>query len=131
LLYKSNGSSVVKINCEELSNTYVEGEGAAVAQVVNKHLPPDDILFNHYRRVLGAYKYILSYFQVPSPKINWNQYGFRFDNETQLFSPILTSSQQNTISKVNVKTESKIKESSQNSQKHEKKYKVNEKHQSR
>jgi len=113
--YESNGNKVIKFSEQSLLNTYVEGEGAAAAQVAKNHLddnclvisnntdsllyamlaalPEEVILQNHCRRVTGAYKFMSNYMQDTPTKVDWEQYGYHFDIETQCFSPIIIKQQ--------------------------------------
>jgi len=57
-------------------------------QLKNKrsHLPEEGTLHNHYRRVAGAFKYMSNYMQDKPTKLDWKQYGYQFDEETQSFT---------------------------------------------
>ena len=45
-------------------------------------------IFQHSRRVSGAYKYILSYSDNVMEEIDWKNFGFEYNSETKSYYPI-------------------------------------------
>ena len=46
-------------------------------------LPEERTILQHFRRVSGACKYMLSYASSSMEKIDWANNGFEYDNETK------------------------------------------------
>ena len=55
---------------------------------VRLHLPQEQIIYQHFRRVAGVYRYMLSYV-MDIGVIDWCKYGFRWDEETQSLEPVI------------------------------------------
>ena len=43
-------------------------------------LPEERTILQHFRRVSGACKYMLSYASSSMEKLDWTNYGFEYDN---------------------------------------------------
>ena len=54
---------------------------------VRLHLPDEHILYQHFKRVSGVFKYMLTYVIDHCINIEWSKYGFEFNSETQMFYP--------------------------------------------
>jgi len=55
---------------------------------VRLHLPDEPVLYQHYKRVSGAFKYMLTYI-FNTPMIDWSQYGYKLDNEKKCYYPAI------------------------------------------
>ena len=51
------------------------------------HLPDEDAILQHFKRVHGVYKYMLRYIHDHLPAVEWCNYGFEYDDETKQFHP--------------------------------------------
>ena len=58
---------------------------------VRSRLPEKRTILQHFRRVSGAYKYMLSYASSSMEKLDWTNYGFEYDNETKCYYPIIAT----------------------------------------
>jgi len=58
--------------------------------VVKTSIPKADepVLYQHYKRVSGAFKYMLTYI-FNTPMIDWSQYGYKLDNEKKCYYPAI------------------------------------------
>jgi len=59
--------------------------------VVKSSVPKsaEHILFQHYKRVSGTFRYMLSYVTPSIGKIEWTNFGFEYDSETLSFNPLI------------------------------------------
>ena len=57
------------------------------ADDVRLHLPQEKIIYQHFRRAAGVYRYMLSCV-MDIGVIDWCKYGFRWDEETQSLEPV-------------------------------------------
>ena len=53
-------------------------------------IPDERTILQHFGRVSGAYKYILSY-ASSMEKLDWKNYGFEYDNKAKRYYPIITT----------------------------------------
>ena len=51
--------------------------------------PDEETISRHFRRVSGAYKYMLSYASDKMEKTDWLIYGFEYDEGTKSYYPII------------------------------------------
>ena len=63
-------------------------EATKVKADVRLHLPHEKITYQHFRRVAGVYRYMLSCV-MDVGVTDWCKYGFRWDKETQLLEPVI------------------------------------------
>ena len=56
---------------------------------MKSRLPNETTVFQHFRRVSGAYKYMLSYSNNPVEEIDWKNFGLQYNNETKAYYPII------------------------------------------
>ena len=56
---------------------------------IRSRLPDEKTILQHFRRVSGAYKYMLSYASDKMEKIDWLNYGFEYDDGTKSYYPII------------------------------------------
>ena len=57
-------------------------------KLFRSRLPEERAILKHFRRVSGAYKYMLSYASSSMEKLDWTNYGFEYDNERKYYYPI-------------------------------------------
>ena len=73
---------------------------------VRLHLPQEKIIYQHFRRVAGIYRYMLSYI-IDIGVIDWWKYGFRWDEETQSLEPVIevqSTENRNSNTLINIKS---------------------------
>ena len=73
---------------------------------VRSRLPEERTILQHFRRVSGAYKYMLSYASSSMEKLDWTNYGFEYDNETKCYYPIIAT--ESTTKNITSETEEKV-----------------------
>ena len=56
---------------------------------LRSRLPNETTIFQTFRRVLGAYKYMLSYSDNVMEEIDWKNFGFEYNDETKSYYPII------------------------------------------
>ena len=56
---------------------------------IRSRLPDEKTILQHFRRVSGAYKYMLSYASDKMEKIDWLNYGFEYDDGTKSYYPVI------------------------------------------
>ena len=54
---------------------------------VRQHLPDEHILVQHFKRVQGVLKYLMNYITGSGEKIDWEKYGYDFDEDTKKYYP--------------------------------------------
>ena len=54
-------------------------------------LPNETRIFQHFRHVSGAYKYMLSYSDNVMEEIDWKNFGFEYHDETKSYYPIVAN----------------------------------------
>ena len=69
-------------------------------------LPEERTILQHFRRVSGACKYMLSYASSSMEKLDWTNYGFEYDNETKCYYPIIAT--KNTTKNITNEKEEKV-----------------------
>ena len=52
-------------------------------------LPNEATIFQHFCRILGAYKYMLSYSNNVMEEIDWENFAFEYNDETKYYYPII------------------------------------------
>ena len=58
---------------------------------LRSRLPNETRIFQHFRHVSGAYKYMLSYSDNVMEEIDWKNFGFEYNDETESYYPIITN----------------------------------------